>query len=375
MRRKTGQRTLSLIRTNRKVMVAAVILIILGALWVAYNATFGPPDYRAEPEQFTVTTGMDDSNEVATALLKQGFIKSEAGFRIALMDPEELQAVCVDCIMPGAYKISKTMNVWELVSVMKKGPYMKWIPIQEGLRKEQIAEILAQTLHWDQKTQYEWVMEHTAAQDEYREGVYFPDTYLIPVDEEPAKVAERFRAKFNEKFAPYAQETQNQNIKWTTLINIASLVQREAANKNDMPIVAGIIWNRLLEGMRLQLDATVQYARDTKLFESTAKPPSQLGNLLQIFQTNAQSSNSPQALVEWWKPITPEDKEIDSPYNTYIHEGLPPSPIANPGLDAIEAALYPEETDCIYYIHDRSGTIHCAETYDKHRANISEYLR
>ncbi len=375
MRRKTGQKTLSLVRTNRKVMAATVILMILGTLWVAYNDTFGPPNHRAESEQFTVTTGADDSNEVATALLEQGFIKSEMGFRIALMGPEEFQAVCVDCIMPGAYKISKTMNVWELVNVMKKGPYMKWIPIPEGLRKEQIAEILAQTLHWDQKTQYEWVMEHTVTQDEYQEGVYFPDTYLIPIDEEPAKVAERFQAKFNEKFMPYAQETQNQDIKWTTLINIASLVQREAANKNDMPIVAGIIWNRLLEGMRLQLDATVQYARDTKLFESITEPPSQLSNLLQIFQTNAQSDESPQALVEWWKPITPEDKEIDSLYNTYIHEGLPPSPIANPGLDAIEAALHPAETNCIYYIHDRSGAIHCSKTYDGHRENINEYLR
>ena len=190
MQRKTGQKTLLLLRSNKRVLFIAIILILMSPIWLIYNAIFGSPMHQAEAEQFTVTTGMDDSNEVASLLFEQGFIKSTIGFRVALLGFEGISAICVDCITPGAYKISKTMDAWELVNIMKKGPYMKWISIPEGLRKEQIAETLAQTLHWDQKTQYDWIMKYTVAQDEYKEGVYFPDTYLIPVDEEPFKVAE-----------------------------------------------------------------------------------------------------------------------------------------------------------------------------------------
>jgi UPF0755 protein len=122
-------------------------------------------------------------------------------------------------------------------------------------------------------------------------------------------------------------------------------VQREAANEADMPLIAGIIWNRLLNDppMKLEIDATVQYA---------------LG----------ESEN-------WWPRIKPADYKTDSAYNTYLHTGLPPHPICNPGLDAIHAALNPDETDCLYYLHDSNGQIHCAKTYEEHKLNIEKYLK
>ena len=341
-------RTVSWIKT----VLPLIALVAIGVGWFGYNALFGPSQRGAEPEQFTVSTGRDDSNEVAEALLEKGLVKSVLGFRIALLGPFGGTAICVDCIAPGAYKLSKSMSAWEIARAMEKGPYMKWIVIPEGLRKEQIADLLAGTLHWNSDTKQEWIEIDTTAEADYIEGVYFPETYLIPVDEEPRKVAERLRAKFNEKFASFAREAERQNIKWTTLVKVASLVQREAADKNDMPLVAGILWNRLLDKMRLQLDATVQYARDTNL-----------------------AANDPETAIEWWAALSSEDKQIDSPFNTYRYEGLPPRPIANPGIDAIRAALYPADTSCVYYIHDRSGTIHCSKTYEGHLANINQYLR
>lgn len=175
------------------------------------------------------------------------------------------------------------------------------------------------------------------------------------MEEDPQAVAERFRVQFNEKFGPYLKEANAQNIIWTTLLKVASLVQREAAGKEDMPIIAGVIWNRLLNDQKLDIDATVQYARDSQ---------------------QAYRNGTYVGLDTWWAPISGDDtRSIDSPFNTYQHKGLPPRPITNPGTDAIEAVLYPADTSCFYYIHDDSGTIHCAETLEAHQDNIETYLR
>jgi UPF0755 protein len=221
---------------------------------------------------------------------------------------------------------------------------MKWVVIPEGLRKEEIADIISNTLGWSEEEENKWINTYTAMDYDHTEGVYFPDTYLIPVDEAPLDVAKRLQAKFNEKFAPYATEAVKENIKWTTLLRLASVVQREAANKSDMPMVAGILWNRLLKNMKLEVDATLQYARgDTG--------------------------------EGWWAPITVADKQVNSQYNTYKNTGLPPHPISNPGLEAIEAALHPASTTCLYYLHDKTGTIHCSDTFEGHKQNITNYLK
>jgi UPF0755 protein len=121
-------------------------------------------------------------------------------------------------------------------------------------------------------------------------------------------------------------------------------VQREAANAADMPLIAGILMNRLDDGMPLSVDATLQYVRGNK------------GS-------------------GWWAPINVSDKKIVSPYNTYENVGLPPHPICNPGLPAIEAVINPAKTDCLYYLHDKNHITHCAVTYAEQEANIEEYLK
>jgi len=341
------QRTLS----RWWIIFSAVLVLSLGIGFWGHSYFFGAPQPQAELEQFTIPTTtagdhdkkiIDDSREIAELLKEKGFIKSTLGFNIAFAG--RISSRCVDCIGSGAYKISKSMSVFEIARVLKKGPYMKWVVIPEGLRKEQIAELLADTLGWTNQEKSSWVNTYTSMKFDEVEGVYFPDSYLIPVDEGLLQVADRLRGKFNEKFAPYAGETFRQNIRWQTLIRVASLVQREAAGEQDMPLVAGIIWNRLLGKMKLQIDATLQYIRGNEK-------------------------------DGWWPKVGSDDKFIESPYNTYLHEGLPPHPIANPGLSAIKAALFPEETKCLYYLHDASGTIHCAKTYAEHEKNIEEFLR
>jgi len=130
------------------------------------------------------------------------------------------------------------------------------------------------------------------------------------------------------------------------VLSIASLVEREAKFPKDRPLVASVILNRLKEGMKLDIDATIQYA---------------LG-----YQPNDKS---------WWKKeLTIEDLEINSSYNTYKNAGLPPSPIANPGLLAIIAVIDAPKTEYFYYISDKQGKNHFAKTIEEHNINISKYL-
>jgi len=110
-----------------------------------------------------------------------------------------------------------------------------------------------------------------------------------------------------------------------------------------MPLISGIIWNRLLKGIKLDIDATVAYAK---------------GNIKDGF----------------WAPPKKADLKIDSPYNTYLYKGLPPTPICNPGIEAISAALYPASTTCLYYFHDENKIIHCSKSYEEHQENIKKYL-
>lgn len=287
--------------------------------------------------RFVVPLTATTSEALAKKLKEEGFITNETAFSLAYT------ARGGGAVVPGGYKISNEMNSLTLAGIFHKAPYMKWIRIPEGLRKEEIATILARELGWTDTQKNTWITTYTTMKFDYREGVYFPETYLIPVDESPLDVANRLVAKFNEKFNPYLPEFNAQNIKWTTGLTFASIVQREAAGKGDMALIAGILWNRLNNNMYLGVDATLQYAR---------------GNVG----------------AGWWAPIKVADKQIDSPFNTYTTKGLPPRPIANPGITAIEATLHPEQTDCLYYLHDNKKQIHCAVTYEEHQANIQKYL-
>ncbi len=340
---------------NQKPKITIIIIEIVLTLAVIggfffYKSFFGAPQKQAEAERFIVPLGAETKNTIQK-LYDQGFIKNEWALNFALKGKN---------IEPGGYKISKSMTTWQMAKSFKE-PYMKWVVIPEGFRKEQIAELVGDSLEWNDQTKKEWITKYTAMNYDYVEGVYFPDTYLIPKDEAPLQVAQRLINKFNEKFQPYADKFVKSDVKWTTALKLASIVQREAAGKDDMPLIAGILWNRLLKEMKLDVDATVQYVRDDQIHYGEARYDKQPLNYV--------------GEGAWWTPIKTADKDIASPYNTYRNKGLPPHPICNPGLDAIDAALNPVRTECLYYLHDSDGQIHCAKTYEEHQINIENYLK
>lgn len=312
-----------------KISLSLVIVI------VSLYFLFGPTSTTGSESEIFIVPQNTEGFVISKELKTQQFIRNE--WIISLMTGGEK-------IESGGYRLRKNMWAWEVMRSITNTPDLLWVTIIGCQRREQIGELLAKKLSWNEEKLREWNAAYISLQPEYIEGVYYPDTYLIPRDETGGQVAKRFIDRFNEQFSPYAQKFQDADIRWVTALKIASLIEREAAGLQDMKTISGIIWNRLDVGMRLQIDATMQYTKGKKLDGS------------------------------WWGGIDITEKTSDSPYNTYLYKGLPPTPICSPSISSIEAVLYPEETTCLYYLHDANQLIHCAETYEEHKENIEAYL-
>ena len=323
-------------RVLRRVWLSVVALVVL--FFVSYAYFFGPiaetdsvtVDFVVLPEETTQTS-------VAQELGEKGLIKSPWAFRLALA----LNSSRSD-IRPGGYELRKSMDVWTVAETLNEAPKFAFVTFPKGIRKEQMAEILAKTLFWSEEQKHEFLTVATKGDRDFIEGVYYPDTYFIPSDQSPGQVASRLRGRFTDVFEPYAKEAKEKGLEWTDVLILASLIEREAA-KNDKELISGILWNRLRKDMLLQVDASLQYVKGAE------------GN--------------------WWPQPTSSDKYVESPFNTYKYVGLPPHPINNPSLESIAAALNPEKTDCLYYLHDNDHVIHCSVSYSGQKANVNKYLK
>ena len=272
--------------------------------------------------------------KIVADLKKEGILVNDFYFYWQLLASGTTQ------IQPGGYAVDKPMDPIILSQILTSEPDLLWITIPEGLRKEEIAFKIAEVLNWNEDQIKRFIIYNNNNQD-YKEGVYFPDTYLIPKNEEPEKTAQRLINKFQEKISPFNEELTNQNISWLTVLKLASIIQREAGSEKEMSLISGILWNRLDSNMNLEVDSSLQYIKGTK--------------------------------DNWWPQVTPQDKQLDSPYNTFKYKGLPPTPISNPGLEAIKAAIYPQNTNCLFYFH-KENIIYCSKTYKEHRQKIEEIL-
>jgi len=315
---------------NKKIAIACMIMGIISIVAIVFSLQFLAPQKGAEEERIVVNLTTSEE-ELIPKLKEQGYIRSEWAFNFVLK-----RKGWQGKIEPGGYMVSKSMNAWQLADILVNHPYQKWIVTPEGLRATEIAEKLQEELGWSNLAKGEFLIEA-------QEGYLFPDTYLLNLDYTGTDVAKRMKSQFNEKTADLFKEAAEKDIRNDTLIVLASLVQREAANEEEMLLIAGIIWNRWLKDMKFEIDATVQYA---------------LGGP-----------------GDWWPKIKPDDYKTDSPYNTYLHKGRPPTPICNPGLAAIDAVINSGDSEYLYYLHNSEGQIHLAKTYEEHLENIEKYLK
>ncbi len=222
-------------------------------------------------------------------------------------------------------------------------PISRILVIRAGDRKEEVVKSFGDILRWDTQERKTFETEIASSSPVLAEGKFFPSRYVVEKDALPETVARKVIDEFNAQIGVRYTEEIEDSVPFEDALTIASLIEREAYDFEDMRFISGVIWNRLFTGMHLQLDASLQYAR---------------------------ANNGG---TRWWPVPVPSDKYIKSPYNTYQNKGLPPTPIANPSPEAILAALNPKQTDCMFYFHDKKAGFHCSTTYEDHVASLKKY--
>ncbi len=312
--------------------MTSLILIGVGA----YGASLlTPVDKNDQTEQQFIVPKGQSITKIGERLKEAGLIKNVLAFRLVIKKDN-----LSNKIQAGSFKINKAMALNEIAETLTMGTQDSWVTLQEGWRNEEIAESIARQ-NFSEFDKDEFINLAKGS-----EGKLFPDTYLVPLQINAEQFYELLTNTYERKTTALNLTDNPINLTSNQVLILASLVEREGRGVQDMRNVAGILMNRLEISMALQVDATLQYANGYDKVQQT-----------------------------WWKEPLAKDKEIVSPYNTYLNAGLPPTPICNPGLDAIQAVLDPVPSDNLFYLHDSSGIGRYAQTYEEHLANINKYLR
>lgn len=303
------------------------VLIAVAVAWVALV----PP--RSFPRGAVVTIPEGTSLRKAGKILRErDVVRSSTLFEAyIIMQRGELR------IKAGDYFFESPQSPWHVAARITKGAYgfeQVALTIPEGLTRTEIAALIVN------KDQFPFFNEAAfLAATDGKEGFLFPDTYFVPRNMQGADLVHLLRETFDRKIASRAEAISTSGRTEHEIVTMASILEAEARTPEDRRIVSGILWKRIKIGMPLQVDAA-------------------------FLAVNGKQTPD----------LTLDDLKIDSPYNTYIYRGLPPAPIVNPGLDAIDAALEPTESPYLFYLSDGEGVMRYARTFEEHKANKSRYL-
>jgi UPF0755 protein len=316
-----------------------LVLVIIGAValfgYLFYKEGTLPVNKNDQStKQFVVHPG-EGPNQIAKDLESEGFIRSKIVFYAVVK-----QLGIEKNIQAGDFQLSPSMDAYEVARTLTHGTQDTKVTIIEGLRKEEIAQILVKQFN----------ITETEFNSTAKEGMLFPDTYQIPSQADVDSIVKLLTDTFNQRYNESLKGKVNAlGLSDYQAITLASLVEREARTPSDRQKVASIILRRLKMDMPLQIDATIQYALGYQKAEKT-----------------------------WWKAeLSEDDLKLNSPYNTYKNTGLPPTPICNPSLSSLQAvAAADANTPYLYYISDKAGkNMHFAKTLEEHNENITKYLR
>lgn len=330
----------------KKIILCVIGLIIILISFLAFSLFTISVKNIKEDTVVTIKEG-SGTKQIANTLKSKGIIKSSVAFTNYIKKKNETKN-----LKPGTYKFSAgEITFDDILNKLIKGEQEEsvTVTIPEGYTVEQIAKLLEEKGLTTKENFLECAKTFEIPYDyiekidnDYRqlEGFLFPDTYNIPISWKEKEIItlllKQFDKNWSEEFRNRAKEL---GFSTREIITIASLIEREAKVEKERPTISSVIHNRLKKGMLLQIDATVQYLL-----------PEQKSRLLY------------------------KDLEVDSPYNTYKYAGLPPTPIAAPGLSCIKAALYPEETDYYYYRTKASnnGEHNFSKTFEEHKNNANK---
>jgi UPF0755 protein len=347
--------------------LALVVLVALLAAWLVAGtpasvrgnlpaAAAGPAEASSTTVPFTVERG-SSAGEIGRRLEELGIIRSGRQFELLarLMGVQGLLSAG-DYLLPER---ASAVTILHLLTVREAVPVLR-VTFPEGLRIEEMAVIAEQAgfgprdefLAAVQRAQLPPGLAEYLPEGAGLQGYLFPDTYILPVGATMDDLVAYMIRTLDERFTPELRAAAAAHgLNPHQALTLASIVEREAAIPEERPLIAGVFYNRLAAGDRLGADPTVQFA--------VAEDPASVREF------------------GWWKrELTIVDLENPSPYNTRLHAGLPPGPIACPGLASIEAVARPAETDYYYFVADArkgDGSHVFAVTFAEHERNIALY--
>jgi len=314
---------------------------VLGYNWVDHQL-HQPANPGNSKVRFVVPPGAT-FHEVADTLHRTGLIDSVTVFdlyaRYKHLDRK---------VQAGAYELSRNLNMIQILQALQTAiPDEIFVTIPEGFTVKKTAALLDQGGVIKGSDYTALAVQGTFNYDLLKdlppgaslEGFLFPDTYLVPRAGTAKDLITMQLDNFKNHWTDARKaQAAKRNLNALQIITIASMIEREARFDADRPLVASVIYNRLAAGWALQIDATVLYAKGI-----------------------------------WQSSVTTQDRMIQSPYNTYLHTGLPPGPIANPGIKAIDAALQPADTGYFFYLSDPAGHNHYAKTSEEFAGLLKQY--
>ena len=336
MPRRQSKRKRYINPTSIAVAVASGVGALLLVGLVAYQAALRPVSRDTKARLVHVESM--GTKQLAAKLKHEGLVRNATAFRLLVQTTMALQK----CKPPqaGYYDLSPSMSSEEILTRLCEGKVARRkITFPEGFTVAQMAERVERELDIPAReflgaargANVSRALEYPLPRG-LLEGYLFPSTFTFDVGQKPELIVSEMAAALDGVFVkPNLAEIRRGKLSVHELITLASLVEREARVGRERPLIAGVIVNRLAKGMRLQIDATVQYA----LGKHKAR-------------------------------LLYKDLKVNSPYNTYLHAGLPPGPICNPGLECLMAALRPAKTDKLFYVARPDGTHVFSKTYEEH---------
>ena len=329
-----------------RVVIALIFLVVAG--FFIFKGYLGflqsPADPGAKQTAFVVDPG-ETLSDVSKKLEEKRFIRSSLAFKLAAKD------LGLIGINSGDFIISPSMSNAQIIGIFKGGSADIRVTLIEGWRVEQIAKELNSKFPSGKLGTSKIQNSKFIDSAKQYEGYLFPDTYFFHPDASIETIIETLRANFNRK---YSNELQNK-IKALGLTSeqgviLASIVEREGRSKEVRTKVASILLKRFKMGMKLDADSTVQYAKDSQKLKNGT-------------------------LEKFWQPVFVEDyTSAVSPFNTYLNNGFPPGPIANPSLMSLQAVANADSsTPYLFYYHDSKGNSYYAETLEEHNANVAAH--
>lgn len=323
--------------------LAGVVAVGAGivALTLFIRATYeGQPGPALE---FQVPKGASGA-DIGKLLTEAGLIEHESLFRIAL----KLHPAQGSAIKHGVYELPQGYSAAQLLEELSQGPRRQFaeeqfkLTVPEGLSIAQAAALFDAPEQFAAAAAEQALVAKAGVEADNLEGFLMPNTYFFDKKPEPKEAVERMVEQFKTDYDKLLKEIPAASqYDRKTVVTVASLVEEEAKLDEERPLVASVIYNRMRQGMPLQMDSTLQFA-----------------------------------LGKYGQRMLEEDKQVKSPYNTYAHAGLPPGPICSPGLASLRAAMQPADTQYLYFVSNADGKSHTfSKTLAEHNAAVARYNR